>query len=65
MKDILGAGKKPVTEWALSDIGIEKPINTVEKLSTLAPKQKERGKVIFEGEGKVSEFYESIRSALR
>lgn len=49
MKDILAAGKKPVTEWKLADVAPEAR-STLEALSTRAPRQADRKKVIREGE---------------
>lgn len=50
MKDILGAGKKPVTEWALADVmNGEGSQSTVKVLSTLAPEQVDRKQIIREG----------------
>lgn len=65
MKDILAAGKKPVTTWTIADIGIDMPDNTVDTISTLAPEQQERQKMIFEGEDKVSELFENISKLLK
>jgi electron transfer flavoprotein beta subunit len=50
MKDILAAGKKTVTEWKLADVAPEGAHPTVEALSTLAPKQADRKKIIRQGE---------------
>jgi len=50
MKEILKAGKKPVTEWTLADVppagGLQE---SVAVLSTLAPKQVERKQIIVPG----------------
>ena len=50
MKEILSAGKKPVTVYTSDDIGFTAPAEAIETLSTLAPKQKDRACVIFEGD---------------
>lgn len=47
LKDILAAGKKPVTTWSLSDIG-ELPTSNIEVVSTLAPESIERKHVMYE-----------------
>lgn len=60
MKDILSAGKKPVTEWNMADIGIDMPQASVETVSILAPKQVDRKGVIIEGDDKASELFEKI-----
>ena len=64
MKDILAAGKKPVTTWTLEDLNMVLPENTVETVSTLAPEQKERKMMIFEGGDKVAELFENISKEL-
>lgn len=48
LKDILAAGKKSVTTWSLSDIG-ELPNSTVKVVSTLAPQNIERKRVLYDG----------------
>ena len=65
MKDILGAGKKPVTELTFADLGFTLPENTVEIVSTLAPKQAERKMIIVEGDDKVAELFEQIRNEIK
>lgn len=51
MKEILKAGKKPVTEWKLQDIAVEGgAVGRTEILSTLGPEQVDRKKVLLEGE---------------
>ncbi len=63
MKDILGAGKKPVSEWTLADLGLEaeKPALTI--LETRAPDRVDRKGVILEGdsEANVAALVESLR----
>ncbi|MGE4268412.1 MAG: electron transfer flavoprotein [Deferribacterales bacterium] len=65
MKEILAAGKKPVTGWSLSDVGMSAPEATVEVVSVLAPKQADRKNIIIEGDGKVAEFFENIKSGIK
>jgi electron transfer flavoprotein beta subunit len=65
MKEILAAGKKPVTIWSLSDAGVDSLEQTVETLSVVAPKQKERKHMIFEGEDKVAELFENVSKELK
>lgn len=48
MKDILAAGKKPMTVWGLADIGVDAQ-QTTETVSILAPEQTERKKIIIDG----------------
>ncbi len=50
MKEILKAGKKPVHEWTLADIGVTDAQNQVEVLSTRAPFQVQRKGVVIPGE---------------
>lgn len=47
LKDILAAGKKPVTTWSLADVGTF-PLSTVEVVSTLAPESIDRRHVIYD-----------------
>ena len=43
MKEILKAGKKPVVEWSLADLGINSPVeNKVEVVQTRAPHRVQR-----------------------
>ena len=50
MKNILAAGKKPTTAWDLTAIGMTEMDIPTEVVSTLAPEQAERKKVLWEGE---------------
>lgn len=50
MKEILAAGKKPVTNWKAGDINLVKAANTVEVLETKAPQQMDRKQDIVEGD---------------
>lgn len=50
MKDILMAGKKPVTEWTLNDLDLQGKINrAVEMIRLQAPRPVERKHVLIEG----------------
>ncbi len=50
MKEILKAGKKPVIEWSLKDIGMENPAaSRVEVLQTRAPHRTQRKQVKLSG----------------
>lgn len=50
MKEILKAGKKPIREWSLADLGLaETAQRQVEEVSTLLPQQVKRKQVIIEG----------------
>lgn len=66
MKDILGAGKKTVSKWQLSDLEIEEVIRLVETVSTLAPEQVDRKKEIMSGddENQIQQFIEKIWKVL-
>ncbi|MCR6546952.1 electron transfer flavoprotein [Dehalobacterium formicoaceticum] len=60
MKDILAAGKKPVTQWCLADIGTENIDCPTRSISTLAPEQTERKQIILEGEEAVQKLYDAV-----
>ncbi len=62
MKDILAAGKKPVTEWNCGDLGISVPEPAVAVVSVLAPEQADRKQIITE---KVEEFFEKIKNDIK
>lgn len=66
MKNILAAGKKPVTQWDLSALDLEQAENKTQVLSTLAPEQVERKQLILEGESEevIQKLFESIRKEL-
>ncbi len=66
MKDILAAGKKPVTQWSLADVGLNDANRRTEILYTLAPEQAERKRIILEGESEevLDKFYELLRKAI-
>lgn len=50
MKAILGAAKKPVQVWMAADVGIG-DVTALSEQQIVAPKQKERLRVIIEGDG--------------
>ncbi|MDR3363021.1 MAG: putative electron transfer flavoprotein FixA [Desulfovibrio sp.] len=58
-KDILAAGKKPVTVWNLSDLPADVPPTGVVEVSTTAYPQKDRKNVVIEGSGEdeIAELY--------
>jgi electron transfer flavoprotein beta subunit len=50
MKEILKAGKKPVIEWSLADLGLTSPVqNRVEVLQTRAPHRNQRKQTVVGG----------------
>lgn len=66
MRDILAAGKKPVTLWNGSDISLP-AAKATETVEVLAPPHNERKQVIFEGDNEttVSEFYRAVSAELK
>lgn len=67
MKDVLAAGKKPVTQWTLADLeepagGWQRPTRIV---STLAPEQTTRKNIVFEGPEAVETLYGHIRKDIQ
>lgn len=66
MKEILAAGKKPVTTWNLSEIGSNDLNRTTEVRSTLAPQQTDRKRTVLEGDSDevVGKLYEFLRKEL-
>lgn len=66
MKDILAAGKKPVTQWTIADISMGEPGKRTEVLSTLAPEQTDRKRIVLEGDSEeaVSKFFDYLRKEL-
>ncbi|EDA0855201.1 electron transfer flavoprotein FixA [Salmonella enterica] len=65
MKAILGAAKKPVQVWSPADIGL----NSVPEYSAqqvAAPKQRERQRVVIEGDGEeqIAAFVENLRKII-
>jgi electron transfer flavoprotein beta subunit len=66
MKNILAAGKKPVTVWDLEAVGLQGAVKKTEVISTLAPEQVDRKKMIWEGDSAevIRRLFESIRQEL-
>lgn len=66
MKDILAAGKKPVTVFSPGDLGVSLEPK-VEKISVQAPKAADRKLIIIEGDAddKVAELFEHIKQELK
>ena len=66
MKEILAAGKKPVTQWSVADLGAQGTEPSLDIIKTLAPEQAERKKIILEGDSEesVAKFFENIRREL-
>ena len=51
MKEILKAGKKPVSEWTLSDLDLPDDAGSqIEVISVRAPEQAQRKNILIEGE---------------
>ncbi len=67
MKEVLSAGKKPVTQWTLADIGLADNSKTLETVSTLAPELAERKMMITEGDSgeAVDQLFENLRKELQ
>lgn len=66
MKAILGAAKKPVQAWSAADIGIGR-IDAFSEQRIAAPKQKERLRIIIEGDGdeQIAAFAEHLRKIIK
>ncbi|WP_425804083.1 electron transfer flavoprotein [Desulfitobacterium sp. Sab5] len=66
MKNILAAGKKPVTQWGTADLGLEDAKRPTEIINTLAPEDVDRKQIIFEGDSEeaVQKLFESIHKEL-
>ena len=66
MKNILAAGKKPTTAWDLTAIGMTGVDIPTEVVSTLAPEQADRKKVLWEGESEevIQQLFAHIRKEL-
>lgn len=65
MKDILAAGKKPVTAYSLDDLGAGVEVS-VETVGIQAPKPTDRKKVLFDGsrdEG-INDFVKALKESL-
>lgn len=66
MKDILAAGKKPMTQWGVSDLGLENKEKSTKIINTLAPQQADRKHIILEGESEevINKLFEHLRRDL-
>ncbi|MFM4815120.1 electron transfer flavoprotein FixA [Aeromonas veronii] len=65
MKAILGAAKKPVQVWSPADIGLNStPVYSEQQIA--APKQRERQRVVIEGDGddQIAAFVENLRKII-
>lgn len=67
MKDILSAGKKPVTVWTLEDIAAADPGERSSMESILAPEEVDRKKIIIEGDSEesIAAFCQHLRKELK
>ncbi|NLO98076.1 MAG: electron transfer flavoprotein [Peptococcaceae bacterium] len=67
MKEVLSAGKKPVTQWNLADIGLADNPKTMETINTLAPELAERKLIINEGDSEevVDQLLANLRQELQ
>jgi len=66
MKDILAAGKKPVTVFTTDDLGVQLSAASADEVSTLAPEQMDRALDIVEGDSEdaVEKFAQALAAAL-
>ncbi|KLV64292.1 electron transfer flavoprotein [Citrobacter murliniae] len=66
MKAILGAGKKPVTQWQASDIGWTPTPPLAELVEIVVPPQAERKRIILENDSPeaIAELAEHLKKAL-
>lgn len=66
MKAILGAAKKPVQQWSVTDLGLD-AITARSEQKVAAPKQKVRQRIIIEGDGddQITELAEHLRKILK
>ncbi|MCZ9277035.1 electron transfer flavoprotein [Escherichia albertii] len=66
MKAILGAGKKPVNQWQVSDIGWSQSAPLAELTGIRVPPQTERKHIIFENDSPeaIAELAEHLKKAL-
>ncbi len=66
MKAILGAAKKPVQQWSVTDLGLD-AIDARSEQKVAAPKQKVRQRIIIEGDGddQIAELAEHLRKILK
>ncbi|HWQ74528.1 MAG TPA: electron transfer flavoprotein [Syntrophomonas sp.] len=65
LKEILAAGKKPSTLWGAADLEMIRE-SSIEIISTLAPPQTDRKKIIIQGdsEDNINELFENLRKIL-
>jgi len=63
MKDILGAGKKPVTRLSLADLGVELGASEVAAEPERAPEATPRAGVMYEA-GQAGEFFSAVRQLM-
>ncbi|MBJ9047566.1 electron transfer flavoprotein FixA [Citrobacter braakii] len=65
MKAILGAAKKPVQVWSPADIGLSSA-QVYSEQHVAAPKQRERQRVVIEGDGEeqIAAFVENLRKII-
>lgn len=66
MKAILKASKKPVSVLGADELGLEGESGLVESVEVKAPKQKDRKKIIVEGDGddQIAEFVSHLRKVI-
>lgn len=66
MKAILGAAKKPVQQWSVTDLSLD-VITARSEQKVAAPKQKVRQRIIIEGDGddQIAELAEHLRKILK
>ncbi|WP_139651221.1 putative electron transfer flavoprotein FixA [Raoultibacter phocaeensis] len=66
MKDILAAGKKPVTSYAAADLGVD-PVHAIEAANVLAPEPTPRKRELFDAsdEADVDKFVAAILESIR
>lgn len=60
MKDILGAGKKPTTEWSLADLGVALPGPAGVAGPERAPESRQRAGAVYET-AQQQEFFDALR----
>jgi len=60
MKDILGAGKKPATDWSLADLGVALPVPAAAAGPERAPESRQRAGAVYEA-AQQQEFFDALR----
>lgn len=65
LKEIMAAGKKTAVKWSSADLQLEVS-NKTECISTLAPEETDRKRIVIEGDSdeNIAEFYEHLRKVL-